>query len=188
MKLGLIGILLFSVLFISACITINTPTVTVTSPGSGTTAPSPTATTPPSTTTTPPPLTTPPPTFKPTFTPTLPPTFENKVWHLALMGDKASPSPVIPGKDVNIKFDKSSHSVSGSSGCNTYNGKYFISSPNIMTITDVLSTMMYCAMPAGIMAQENQFLDLLKHAERYEAEANKLTILCAGNKVLVFHP
>lgn len=182
MKLSILAILLISVLFACACITINTPTVTVTSSGSGTTAPSPTATTPPSTTTTPPP------TFKPTFTPTLPPTFENKVWHLALMGDKASPSPVIPGKDVNIKFDKSSHSVSGSSGCNTYNGKYSISSPNLMTITDVLSTMMYCAMPAGIMAQENQFIDLLKHAERYEAETNKLTILCSGNKVLIFHP
>jgi heat shock protein HslJ len=193
-KIALV-VALLAVVMMAGCITVNQPTVTQTT----TVTPPPTVTvTPPPVTVTPPPTTTPPATTSPPLTViptvTMPPVtllplivpFENKTWHLEAYGS-GSLTPAIPGKDVTLRFESATGKISGNAGCNSYGGSY-VKIGGELGIAGVMSTMMYCPMPSGLMTQESYFLNALKGAEKYTSITNQLTILCSDSRVLVFHP
>ena len=189
-KLAITVLLLFTV-FLAACVIINTspPQAEPPKPPETTTPPAtPPSTTPPATT---PPATTPPVAKPPLFK--LPPflfmpvAFENKDWVLESYGLSGSPQPPIAGKEVTIKFDSAVGKCGGSGGCNSYSGSY-VKNSDKLTVTGIISTMMACPFPAGIMTQESKYLDALKNAESFKSALNKLTINCSGNRVLIFIP
>jgi heat shock protein HslJ len=75
---------------------------------------------------------------------------------------------------MDIQFGKDG-TVSGKSGCNTYNGPYTVTGSQIK-IGPLASTMMACSDPAGIMDQEQQYLAALQTAATYQIEGNVLEL------------
>ena len=68
-------------------------------------------------------------------------------------------------------------SVSGSSGCNTYNGRYSVSGDNL-TISGVSTTQLACDQP--IMDQEFAYVNALQSAAFWSLE-QEFTIINSGN-------
>jgi heat shock protein HslJ len=81
---------------------------------------------------------------------------------------------VMAGTEMDIQFGKDG-TVSGKSGCNTYNGPYTVTG-NQIKIGPLASTMMACSDPAGIMDQEQQYLAALATAATYQIEGNVLEL------------
>ncbi len=73
-------------------------------------------------------------------------------------------------------------SVSGSAGCNHYNGHY-TSSGSTLRITSLISTQMACA--TKIMGQESVFLKALASARSYAVSGTALTLRSAAGKTLM---
>jgi heat shock protein HslJ len=65
--------------------------------------------------------------------------------------------------------------LSGKSGCNTYNGTYKVNG-NQITIGPLASTRMACSDPEGVMDQEMQYLAALQNASTYKIEGNALEL------------
>lgn len=92
-------------------------------------------------------------------------------------------SPPLPGTVVRIEFTRGK--VSGSSGCNTYNGTYTARGGN-MQITNVFATMIAC-LDSNVQAQEDEYLTTLALATSYEIINDRLFIYDgAGNQIVVF--
>ena len=87
---------------------------------------------------------------------------------------KQAVTSVIAGTQMDIQFGKDG-TVSGKSGCNTYNGPYTVNG-NQIKIGPLASTMMACGDPAGIMDQEQQYLTALGTAATYQIENNVLEL------------
>jgi heat shock protein HslJ len=64
--------------------------------------------------------------------------------------------------------------VSGKSSCNSYTGQYALSGEG-MTVSELTSTLMACDDPR--MEQEKKFLDVVRHASRFEIGADGALIL-----------
>ncbi|MGE5375849.1 MAG: META domain-containing protein [Bacteroidota bacterium] len=84
---------------------------------------------------------------------------------------------ILAGTQMDIQFGKDG-TVSGESGCNTYNGPYTVNG-NQIKIGPLASTMMACSDPAGIMDQEQQYLAALGTAATYQVENNVLELRTA---------
>ena len=65
--------------------------------------------------------------------------------------------------------------VSGSAGCNNYSASYEISDSQI-TIGPAMTTRRQCAEPAGIMVQEQEFLQALAASTQYTLTADRLEL------------
>ena len=87
---------------------------------------------------------------------------------------KQAVTSVIAGTEMDIQFGKDG-SVSGNSGCNTYNGSYTVNG-NQIQFGPMASTRMACGDPAGIMEQEQQYLAALETAATYQIEGNALEL------------
>ena len=87
---------------------------------------------------------------------------------------KQAVTSVIAGTEMDIQFGKDG-SVSGNSGCNTYNGSYTVKG-NQIQFGPMASTRMACGDPAGIMEQEQQYLAALETAATYQIEGNALEL------------
>ncbi|MCC7161504.1 MAG: META domain-containing protein, partial [Anaerolineae bacterium] len=74
--------------------------------------------------------------------------------------------------------------VSGSAGCNTFNGSY-TSENGGLNIGPLASTRKLCPEPAGVMEQEAQYLAALQKAATYEIAGDTLTIRDASDATLV---
>jgi heat shock protein HslJ len=102
-----------------------------------------------------------------------------KVWALAdLMG-----KPLVAGTNITAEFG-SEGKVSGSSGCNQYNGTYTVSGKNI-TVTPTASTLMAC--DQAVMDQENAYLDALGQAKTYAVTGDQLTLAGAAKSGLAVY-
>ena len=65
--------------------------------------------------------------------------------------------------------------VSGQAGCNSFSASYVISG-NQITIGPAMATRKHCAEPAGIMAQEQEYLQALSRARVYELSDSRLKL------------
>jgi heat shock protein HslJ len=91
----------------------------------------------------------------------------------------------IPGTEITAKFDNGQ--VTGSAGCNGYNGPYFTTpaaSGGRLTISDLLPTMMVCE--EAIMDQETRYLSVLMAASEYSIQDNELTIQYPGGRLVYY--
>ena len=93
---------------------------------------------------------------------------------------------VISGTSLTAEFGKDG-SLSGNSGCNTYNGTYTVDGDKIK-IGPLASTMMACTEPEGVMEQEAQYLSALQMAETYQVEGKAFELRRSdGTLVVLFH-
>ena len=90
---------------------------------------------------------------------------------------KQAVTSVIAGTQMDIQFGNDG-TVSGNSGCNTYNGTYTVNG-NQIQFGSMASTRMACGDPAGIMEQESQYLAALETAATYQVENNVLELRTA---------
>jgi heat shock protein HslJ len=74
--------------------------------------------------------------------------------------------PVLQNTEVTALFGPIGN-ISGTAGCNSYNGAYITSGPTGITIGPLATTMMYCGEP-GVMDQETAYLTLLRSVSSYE--------------------
>jgi len=87
---------------------------------------------------------------------------------------KQAVTSALAGTTITAEFGKDG-TLSGNSGCNSYNGPYALDG-NQITIGPVSSTMMACSDPAGVMEQEAQYLAALGTAATYQIEGTVLEL------------
>lgn len=87
-------------------------------------------------------------------------------------GRGAVTSP-LNGTTLTTRF--SADQVGGNSGCNDFNGSYWVSGSNI-SIGALGGGMMACADPAGVMEQETEFRAALQSAVTFQFDGNRLTL------------
>ncbi|HVP24515.1 MAG TPA: META domain-containing protein [Methanomicrobiales archaeon] len=96
-------------------------------------------------------------------------------------------SSVIAGTEIDAVFANDG-SVSGSAGCNSYFAMYTTEGGSL-TIGPVGTTKKYCGVPAGIMEQEQTFIELLGQVSAYGIEGDQLELTdVGGNGLLWFRP
>jgi heat shock protein HslJ len=81
---------------------------------------------------------------------------------------------VMGGTSMTASFGKDGN-LTGSAGCNHYNGPYKVTG-NQITISPPVSTAMFCNDPAGVMDQERQYLAALGTAATYQIEGTALEL------------
>ncbi len=101
-------------------------------------------------------------------------------WFLAALGQ----DDVLPGSEVTAGFeiveDGATGTISGSGGCNAYNGPIAAN----FVIGPLVTTKKMCAQP--LMDQENAYLNWLQGAYDYDRAGDQL-LISTGQGVLTFH-
>jgi heat shock protein HslJ len=92
-------------------------------------------------------------------------------------------APAIAGTEVTATF--TADQVGGSAGCNSYGGSYTRDGAKL-SFGPIMSTMMACAQPAGVMEQEQAYLAALQAGGTFAIQGGQLTITAANGSVLVF--
>ncbi len=91
----------------------------------------------------------------------------------------------LPGTQLTARFGADG-SLSGSAGCNTYNG-FFTAFDETLRVGTLSTSQALCGSPEGIMEQEGVFLNLMQQAARMSISAGQLSVFdSAGNRILVF--
>lgn len=98
-------------------------------------------------------------------------------------GRNAVVSPIV-GSTLTTRF--TADQVGGNSGCNDFNGSYWVSGGNI-SIGALGGGMMACSEPAGVMEQETEFRAALQSAVTFQIDGNRLTLRRGdGSTAVVF--
>jgi heat shock protein HslJ len=87
---------------------------------------------------------------------------------------KQAVTSVLAGSTITAQFGEDG-TLSGNSGCNTYNGSYTVTG-NRIKIGPLASTRMACGEPAGVMEQEAQYLAALETTATYQIEGTTLEL------------
>jgi heat shock protein HslJ len=90
---------------------------------------------------------------------------------------------VISGTELTLIFGDEGQ-LSGSSGCNTYGADY-AAGDTVIQIGAVVTTLIFCESPAGVMDQEAQFTTALSNAASYTVDGSTLTIRDADGSMQV---
>ena len=107
---------------------------------------------------------------------------EGTTWQLKFYVVDEEITPIIEGSEVTAIFE--GDAVSGSGGCNNYNGTVAVDGSNL-TVSGVASTMMACNEPAGVMDQEAAFLSQLENAASFELGGSTLIVANADNEPIM---
>lgn len=100
-----------------------------------------------------------------------------RTWQLATLGG----SPVIDGTIIDLTIDGAA--VSGSAGCNTYNGPATVGDDGSMILgPEFAVTFMACDQP--VMDQERQYLSTLARVASYQMAAKELLMEDANGVVV----
>jgi len=105
---------------------------------------------------------------------------DNTSWRLVSYGKPGELKPLVEG--TNIPVDFSDGVISGSTGCNAFEGTYKVDG-DALSINYEIGTGPRCDL-SSIVEQEQMFLSLIVKAESYRIEGDTLTIDC-GERVLV---
>ena len=95
---------------------------------------------------------------------------------------RAVASPLV-GTNLTMRF--SGQQISGSAGCNTFNGSYTVSGSNI-TIRDLSQGMSFCDTPPGVMQQEADFMNALRATSSFQFDGAQLTLRRSDGTTTVF--
>jgi len=101
-------------------------------------------------------------------------TLEGTVWTLEAFIDGQTGSSLIGGSEITLKFE--ADHVRGSAGCNDYGGAYTLKR-GALSIPQVDITGQLCLEPAGIMAQETRYLEILRGVTIFIWDADLLTLM-----------
>lgn len=83
-------------------------------------------------------------------------------------------APVLPGTEITAAFGDGGN-LSGSGGCNTYNGVYAVNGSSL-TVRNISGSQVDCAAPPGIMPQERSYINVLGSSSGFQLDGNELTI------------
>lgn len=102
-------------------------------------------------------------------------------WYLWSINDQ----PVLPGATItaalSVNPDGTSGQMDGSAGCNTYQADFGAEMAVQATVTSALS----CGTPAGVMTQEQSYLDVLQRSYGYWQTGDQL-IINSGTGALTY--
>ena len=105
---------------------------------------------------------------------------EGKTWELsAINGVEARAGDF--SRDLPTITFAADKSVSGHSGCNSYRGSYTLDDKGALTMSEVMSTKMYCEGDG-----ESNFMKAFNKADKVVAEDNRLKLLDGSQEVLTF--
>ena len=104
-------------------------------------------------------------------------------WLLESHGPPGNLTQIIENTNVSLDFVGSGHRVTGSTGCNAFDGTYEVEG-NALTINYEIGAGQRCDLSA-IVEQEQMFLSTFVDAESFTLDDDVLTINC-GERVLVF--
>ena len=102
-------------------------------------------------------------------------------WRLVAYGQTS----LIPDTSITLAFQDGQ--AGGSAGCNSYGGAYQVAGDNI-AFDSLVSTLMACTEPPGVMEQEAAFLQFLQAGERFQLQDGRLLIFRADGEALTFEP
>ncbi|MDN7013107.1 META domain-containing protein [Methanoculleus sp. FWC-SCC3] len=107
-------------------------------------------------------------------------------WHLAhyTNGNGSTVASPVPGTDITLVFDGDG-TVSGSAGCNAYSAPYRVNETGL-AVERVIATKASCTEPAGIMEQEQAYLDLLRSAAGYRIVGDTLAVIDGNGRAILF--
>lgn len=92
---------------------------------------------------------------------------------------------VIPGKEATAVFDSNSL-LSGTTGCNTYQANYSLSTGDgSISIAEPTTSTAYCTDPAGLMQQEALYLANLPLVTTYAISGGKLEMMAEDGRVIL---
>ena len=117
--------------------------------------------------------------------PTATPGIEDAVWTLASYGDLNNQQSAIAATEVTVIFRSASGQVEGYGGCNNYGGSYEINGVRL-TVSELISTKIYCTNPPGITEQETGYLEILQAAESFQITGDRLQINSGNGRVLIY--
>lgn len=112
---------------------------------------------------------------------------EGVTWVLTAMGDVAAPQGVLEKIQVTLTYVAAESRLAGSGGCNRYFGEVEINADQLVFTAGPMG-MGRMACSEQVMAQENQFVQMLGRAERYAIDGNVLYLFTNAGEVLLFEP
>ncbi|MCK9357626.1 MAG: META domain-containing protein [Dehalococcoidia bacterium] len=115
-------------------------------------------------------------------TPTHPPLAETS-WQLQSLGATGALRSALSTVEVTLEFSDDSR-VSGKAACNSYFGQYVSATDGALSVSALGSTKMFCNEP-GVMQQEQDLLNALSKAERYEVSDGLLRITGGGMELVL---
>ncbi len=92
-------------------------------------------------------------------------------WRLTTIGATA----VLDGTEITLSFG-ADNSLAGSAGCNRFSAAYRRDGESLY-VSALALTRMACPAPAGVMAQEQRFVELLESALSVEEADGRLAIV-----------
>ena len=101
------------------------------------------------------------------------------LWTLTSLQVNGQIHQLVPNVAVTLTFHEPSHTITGNSGCNSYQATYQQQNSQIR-FQDFAMTAVGCLGPEGV--QENLYMQALSHAETLLVSANAMTITGAGGK------
>lgn len=107
--------------------------------------------------------------------------FESIVWTLYAFSEGGKNTP--PAKDSKITASFSEGKVSGSAGCNIFNGAFSATESGGLEVSDLAATKRLCE---GLMGQETSFLELMRQASTWKMDRVELKVT-SGKTTLIFH-
>lgn len=112
---------------------------------------------------------------------------EGVTWVLTAMGDVSAPQGVLEKIQVTLMYNSADSRLSGSGGCNRYFGDVEINADQLVFTAGPMG-MGRMACSEQVMAQENQFVQMLGRAERYAIDGSTLYLFTNAGEVLMFEP
>jgi len=104
-------------------------------------------------------------------------------WRVESLGPVGDLRPALMTTEVTLVFSDDGR-VSGSAGCNSYFGQYVSTTDGNLSVSARGSTKMFCHEP-GVMQQEQDFLNGLAAAERYEVKNGRLHLSGGGMELVL---
>ena len=101
------------------------------------------------------------------------------LWTLTSLQVNGHTHGLVPDVHVTLTFHETSHTITGNSGCNSYQATYQQQNAQIR-FQDFEVTLEGCLGPEG--EQENLYLQALSHAETLVVSVHAMTITGAGGK------
>lgn len=110
-----------------------------------------------------------------------PASLEGSHWLLESYGDPANLKLPLKEGPVTLVLNKDTGALNGSTGCNSYFGGYKVENDKLTVNGSIGSTKKACS--TALMSQETYYLLLLKTAQSYRIEGDKLTIVCGASQL-----
>lgn len=104
---------------------------------------------------------------------------DNVRWTLTYLEVNGQTHKLVPKVPITLTFDVRAHTITGNSGCNSYQATYQRQNSQVH-FHDFAVTAVGCLGPVG--EQENLYLQALSHAETLLVSGNGMTITGASGK------